>query len=244
MQRALNSGLITFFLFLAIVLVLFAINNNILYAYDLGSLIYLPSEDSNDVKIRHLITKYWDWAINVPGKNNIPEVSPFPIGICDIKDMGDVVFLVDPLKVPVSTSYTCTLSEGKALFFPLINSEYDVGLNDFEKASDNQLLENAKKDNERGTRTLKIDNTEISSNDIDKLHITSDFWNIETNYTNNQYGAKIGHWRAVVDGTFVYLKPLSPGHHEIQYSAAGVNAFNVPNPEVEITYKIDVVSVK
>ena len=240
-----NSGLIACLLLLATLLAFFAINNNILYGEDFDSLIYLPSEDHNDMKIRYLMTKYWDWSINIPGKNGTAGESPHPTGTCDIKDMGDVIFLVDPLKVPKDASYTCTLPEGKALFFPLINSEFDVGIRQFQNHTDDQLIQSAKKANERGSKTLKIDNINALEEDLDKLHITSDFWNIETNQTNNQYEAELGHYRAVVDGIFIYLKPLSPGHHEIRYSAAGWNdETNTPNPEVVITYKIDVVSVK
>ena len=99
-----------------IAFVLITFGQSILYGEDLTSLFYTPSNVPNSVSYGDLMTKYWDWWINVPNAPGAPPgTSPFPITECDIKDIGKVVFLVDALKVGHDTNYSCRLDEGKSL---------------------------------------------------------------------------------------------------------------------------------
>lgn len=228
------------YLILVSCLLLTTMRINVIYGENFTSYLYSPSEAPSEMSYGYLMTKYWDWWINVPSKPDSPNnESPFPISTCDVKDTGEVVFLVDALKVPKSMSYSCNLSEGKPLFFPLISSEYDQMVENYENATDQRLIDAAKEDNLRGTYELKIDGTIIPQEQLKKLQMTSPFWNISIVEPNNMYGAPIGHPRAVVDGIFAYVKPLSLGSHEIQYKVAEWNdATQLPNPEVIINYKI------
>jgi hypothetical protein len=212
--------------------------NRILYAEDLGSLFYSHSDSPKGMSYGNLMQKYWDWWVNVPKEPPISKSS------CYMKDIGNVVFLVDPLQLADTVNYTCKLPEGKALFFPLQTAESDHGVSsEYAKYTDDELIKSAKQENEGDTYTLMIDGKMIPRDYLKKLGMVSPFWNISISQEGNQYDAKTGNFRAVTDGVFVFLKPLSPGSHEIQYSAASTD-ISEENPtatrstEGKITYKI------
>ena len=218
--------------------------NNPLYGQNLTSLFYSTSDLHDDMSFSDLMQKYWDWWINIPNAPGAPPgTSPFPITECDIKDLGKVVFLVDALKVGHDTNYSCHLDEGKSLFFPLLTSEYDRGLEGYENATIQQLEDAAKQENTGDSATLRIDNKSIDPVFLNNLNTISLPWNITTNQTGNHYDAPVGNFTGVVYGNFAYLKPLDRGPHEIQIKASQTDK-TPENPEVlqssdvTITYKI------
>lgn len=224
------------------------VGQNFIYGQNLTSQFYSHMDELNGMSYGKLMTTYWDWWINIPSApGTAPGTSPFPITECDIKDIGKVVFLVDALKVGHDVNYACQLDEGKSIFFPLLTSEYDKGIEGYENATDQELADLARQENAGDSYSLKIDNQIIPIEFLKNLDTTSPFWNISTNQTGNHYDAPLGNFRGVVFGTFVFLKPFDKGTHEIEITASQTdksseNAEVLVTNSVKITYKINVMS--
>jgi hypothetical protein len=222
--------------------------HNIVYE-DLSYLFYSDSEVPSGMSYEHLITTYWDWWVNVPkATGGSSGITPIHLTKCGMKDFGKVVFLVDALQVANDTDYSCPLEEGKSLFFPLLTSEYDTGVENHENDTDQMLINATKQENSGDSATLKIDNKQVDPAYLNRLNRLSDFWNININESRNQYDAPTGSFRAVAYGNFVFLKPLDPGPHEIQITAGQTSrsplAQGTPTQSsaATITYKINVTS--
>ena len=206
------------------------------YGEDFTSLFYNITNSHNGLSFQNLMTKYWDWWINVPAKPGIPTSG------CVMKDIGNVLFLIDPLFIGKTVAYSCNIPEGKALFFPLVMSEVDPKVPEYKglNMTDTMMLAKAREENEGNSFKLVIDGRTIPESYLKSLRTNSPFWNITVLDKDNQYEAEVGSYRAVTEGNYVFLKPLSPGWHELHYEASSLR----DNPTAElstggiITYKI------
>ena len=87
---------------------------------------------------------------------------------------------------------------------------------------------------------VKIDGTEVPKQLIDNNRAQSPFWNA-TWKDKNQFESKAGTFRAVAEGFWLFLKPLSPGLHTVSYATSSPKySGNVPIGATEgsATYKI------
>ncbi len=75
--------------------------------------------------------------------------------------------------------------------------------------------------------------------DLSKYHFTTDFFNITYNELN-PYNAPAGTYRALIDGLFVFIKPLPLGIHEIKYSMLQITPTHDNDYASEITYKLNI----
>lgn len=192
--------------------------------------IYNLSNTPPGMSYGELMTKYWDWWINLSKK----QASECPIKVTDT-----VVFLADALKSHRELTCTYNLDEGKALFFPLIVAESDKGVEGYEQYSDEQLINASVQENEGGAFTLIIDGKEIPKEDIEKLKTTSPFWNLSI-LPGNQYQTENGTFRAVTEGIYVLVKPLSQGSHVISYDASSTKNDPPTNIRGKLTYNLSV----
>jgi hypothetical protein len=192
--------------------------------------IYNLSNTPPGMSYGELMTKYWDWWVNLPEKQ---------ASECPIKVTGTVVFLSDALKSHRELTCTYNLDEGKALFLPLIMSESDKGVEGYEQYSDQQLIDASIKENEGGSFILMIDGKEIPKEDIKKLQTTSPFWNLSI-LPGNQYQAENGTFRAVTEGIYVLVKPLSQGSHVISYDVSSTKDDPPTTIRGKLTYNLSV----
>ena len=203
------------------------------YADDFTSHIYNLNDTYQGMSYPDLMTKYWDWWINV---DSTPPDKPLPL--CQMKDIGDVVLLADPLqtgahgeadkKEPVE--FRCTLDAPKALFLPLVMSEYDATVPECGPPCTDAIMKTkAHQDNGDPTTVaasikLVIDNKTIPPKDLVKLRTAAEPWNISIVNKNNQYEIPLENesitTRAYTEGYYVFLKPLTPGSHVIYYEGA------------------------
>ena len=147
---------------------------NLSYAQDFGSLLYTPSNSPFGIPYGVWLAKYWDWWANIP-KVQSPTQQNYQ---CYMHDAGDVVFLVNPLKMSDEVTYSCKIPGGKALFAALVTAEYDNGTEGYEKATDKQLKDATIQDDNSNAFKVMLDGKVISSDAIRNLRAESPIWNI------------------------------------------------------------------
>jgi hypothetical protein len=203
----------------------------VVYAQDFGSIFYTPKDTPLGVPYGDWIKEYWDWWANYPMSQTPAEHKGRYQ--CFLNDIGNAIFLVDPLKMNVEETYSCNVPFGKPIFFSLVTSEYDTGVDGYEKATDKELLDSAKHDDDSNSFKLTVDGNIIPTEFIKSLRTESPFWNI-TIVPGNHYDSVPGIFRAVAEGFYIFLKPLSPGSHIVSYEASSPK----PAPQVSAVGKI------
>jgi hypothetical protein len=203
------------------------------YAQEFSSQFYSPSDSPFGITYGEWIAKYWDWWANIP-KSQTPTEVKYE---CFMHETGNVIFLIDPLKMNGDVSYSCKIPAGKALFFPLVTSEYDKGTEGYEQATDRQLIDAAKQDDNSNAFKVILDGKVISSEYLRSLRAESPFWNI-TIVSGNHYDSPPGVFRAVAEGFHVFLKPLSPGSHQLYFETSSPKSELQVSPGGRITYNL------
>jgi hypothetical protein len=206
---------------------------NLTYAQDFASLFYTPTDTPYGIPYGQWIVKYWDWWDNVPAAESPSEHTDKYQ--CFMHDVGNVTFLVDPLKMNTEKTYSCKIASNKAIFFSLVTSEYDTGIDGFEHATDKELVDSAKQDDNSNAFKLTIDGKVIPAEFIRNLRAESPFWNV-TIAEGNHYDSKPGTFRAFAEGFYIFLKPLPPGSHQISYEASSPKSDLQVSPGGKITY--------
>ncbi len=145
---------------------------------------------------------------------------------------GSAVFLVNPFRIS-NANYECTFTTSNSFFFPLFSEECDYA----DITNDDALRECVTANNQFAKGKVFIDGIEMT--DLSKYHFTTDFFN--TNLTsNNPFGSTPGTYRALMDGLFVFVKPLPSGNHEIKYSMVQIKPSHDNDYASEITYKLNI----
>ncbi len=176
---------------------------------------------------------WWQWYVSIPDARTHPGFVYSPEK-CGLNQAGPVWFLVDKAESG-SEVRSCEIPFGKAIIFAVLSGECDFG--DIEEKTDAALLRCASEGNDY-TQALGtwIDNVPLKN--IESYSITTPFFNI-TMPENNIFDEPSGKYRSVINGYFVFLKPLSIGNHTIRF----VDTVNNPqkpdyNHQKDTSYKI------
>jgi hypothetical protein len=153
-------------------------------------------------------------------------------GNCYSIEYKSVIFLTSPFSIP-RANYECSFTTSNSYFFPLFSEECDyesiTGLENLKKC----VLEN----NNFARGKVFINGTEIHN--LSGYRFTTDMFKI--NFTSmNPYGATPGSYDALIDGLFVFIKPLPVGTHELKYSIVQIKPNHDNDYAAEITYKLHV----
>jgi hypothetical protein len=180
--------------------------------------------------------KWWKWVLEIPKPMN----PLFDANPCDVNQHGDFFFLAGVFETSGHIERTCTIPEGKAIFFPVYNTFQtygDLPNGDPDPDSPDNLegaIEVVRGNVDQATNLkASVDGTNINVNKLRSLTIPFEF----TLPPDNIYGLTdplLGPWEAVADGYWVALRPLSVGNHEISFSASQ------PSLNVDVTYHIAV----
>jgi hypothetical protein len=180
-------------------------------------------------------TAKWDqWFISMPQQTNAADD---PTGkFCAVNQNGPVWFLAGT--TGGSAERTCTIPTGKAILFPVVNSECSYIENPTAK-TESDLISCAKQDNNRATNLqATLDGHKLQQ--LEKYRVVSPL--VEVTFPNNNlFGVAPGHSKMIVDGFYVFLQPLSKGNHELHFSS-----FTPPaspggqNYVVDVTYHLKV----
>jgi hypothetical protein len=189
--------------------------------------------------------KWWQFVFSIPAANN----PLFYDDKCDVGQSGPVWFLTGKFCVNascatfLSVTRDCTAPAGKALFFPIANSEFDnLGIDP--PWTTDQLRQAAQAAQDTCTNmTCEIDGVAInglSPASTSPYRVTSpvfDYTIPDNNlfqFLGYNFGAQTVQG-AVADGIFLMLPPLPVGHHVIHFTAAFNYGF-----AFDITYNLTV----
>ena len=163
-------------------------------------------------------TSWWKWALGTPASVN-PLIDK---GGCEVNQAGRVWFLAgnpfstDPIK------RTCTVPVGTALFFPMINLIYGAFLNDSPETRTEAFVR-SQVSCEPATITASIDGVPVK--DPTQYFETSPLFDLQLPEDNLfELGADVIPQLllspSVDSGYYLFVRPIEPGVHEIQWNAA------------------------
>jgi hypothetical protein len=155
--------------------------------------------------------KWWDWVTSIPTQIN-PGMDPNGRN-ANMKQKEQVWFLAGSFPGEGFPSRKCVISEDKSVLFPVVNYE----INTYEKpeiTTKSEMLEDVINDID-GILEMKVT---IDGIDIPCFRIKSDpdVFSL-TLAEGNCLGLPCGTIDVAADGYWVFLKPLPPGKHEIEF---------------------------
>jgi hypothetical protein len=202
-----------------ILLGLLAISSaNFVIADKLNPHIYSTSSAPYGIPYQQWTAKFWQWLYSLPASQH-PRENYTP-DKCANGQHGPVWFLDAPLSG--KQDRTCTIPAGKSILAAVLNGECDVG-DPNTRHGDQDLRKCASEGNDYAVVSGTLDGVKIKN--LDRYRTDSGFYNI-THRADNFYGLPGGVYRAITNGFFVFLEPLSPGKHDLQLSVSVSNPIN------------------
>jgi hypothetical protein len=188
---------------------------------------------------------FWQWVLGVPANNRQthPRINPLMDSTgeqCADHQIGDVWFLAGSWIGSVNRS--CTIPAGKSLFVPLINNVYVGFLTDPPEQRTEQFARAQAACTEAAVISVSIDGQEVSnptSYFTGTSGSQSPAFNVQMPYGTAQDGPgnlleslgykikQVQEWflsPSAEQGYYLFLNPLSPGPHTLQWKASGCTA--------------------
>lgn len=179
--------------------------------------------------------KWWQWNMGMPNATHLRE--NFDSKNCNMDQDGPVWFLPDGLNGKEVRS--CTIPSDKAVLVPLLTGNCDDD-NPQSPMSDEDLIKCASEGGDYSTISATLDGVPLKN--LSEYKISSPYFNM-TVPKDNVFKNIPGTYRAVSDGWYVFLEPLSQGTHELNLVTSVINPINEEfNYSSELTYLINVES--
>lgn len=198
---------------------------------------FAPNSKPFGKTFREWSAEWWQFVLSFPASEN-------PIGDisgekCMVGQRGPVWFLLGTGGGTVNRR--CTVPEGKALFFPVLNL---VDVNVANQTAEELRAEIGPCVDAVTSLSVTVDNKPIQ-NLQNRARVRSKVFEI-TLPEGNLFGIDAGVYSPVVaDGFYVMLKPLSVGQHTVRFSGAIAGCPFSPTPfELDVTYELDVKAVR
>jgi len=173
--------------------------------------------------------KWWQWALSIPKTNN--PLTDTNGSYCAEGQSGPVWFLAGTSGKINSIKRRCSVPCEKAILFPVIVTELSFAEVPTIR-TDQELIDTASRDIKEYT-LLKVSLDGVEIGELYKYRIKFGPFDLLLP-TNNIWGLDPGVTRAVSDGYWVFLKPLSIGDHQLYLH--GIE----PHFETEVTYYLTV----
>jgi hypothetical protein len=175
--------------------------------------------------------KWWQWNMGMPKASHLRE--HFDPEKCDMNQEGPVWFLPDGLSGKEFRS--CTIPSDKAILVPVLTGNCDND-NPQSPMSDADLLKCASEGGDFSVVSASLDGIPIKN--LKESKVPSPYFNL-TVPKDNVFNNIPGTFRAISDGWYVFLKPLSQGTHELRLFTNVANPYhNELNYASELTYNI------
>lgn len=205
--------------------------------YDLDDPKFITKEMSPfNVTYGEWITKWWQWNAIFPFDGH-PRDS-FSSEKCNLNQDGPVWFLPD--KLTGKEERTCNIPAGK---FVLIGINTGIGWDDSinQILSDSDIRDIAKEGQEGATVIVDINGTK--SKIIMNNRVESPFFNLtvseNSGLINECDGCRVGTFKAISDGYFLFYGPLDPGEYELKYDYdTSKNPIEVLRQGASVTYHL------
>ena len=176
--------------------------------------------------------RWWQWIFSIPEINH-PSLD-LTGEKCAIGQEGPVWFLTQTFGGPAER--TCTIPAGKAVLIPIITGECDY-LNTPDVTSESGLLGCAIEGNEGAVMEFTIDGRRLQN--LENYRVHSQIFDL-TITPNNPFRSTPGTTKAIVDGFYVFLEPLSPGKHDIHFTGTIVDVTGPYSYATDVTYHLTV----
>jgi hypothetical protein len=170
--------------------------------------------------------KWWEWNLAFP-KSEHPNVN-YSDAKCSMGQKADspVWYLVQPYPGEEPNYVrSCTIPQGKAIITAMQAGDCNYGA--LKTKTDEALIDCAKRGNEGTVITVKVDNKTYNEYENGR-RVSSDFFNVTVIPKNIMDYSEVGKFKAMVDGYYIFLKPLPPGKHVVEYN---FDTKNPTNPE-------------
>lgn len=192
--------------------------------------------------------EWWQWAVGVPPATN-PLLDATGAN-CAERQVDDTWFLAGSFIGPVERN--CTVPPGKALFFPLINIAFFAFLNDPPEQQTEAFVRENGSCTEPAVLSANIDGKPIGNLQRFTTGVSgsqSPLFNVQMP-PDNLFGARTGGAfgrgsqpipelvlsPSAEEGFYLYVEPLAPGDHTIEWLATGCTEGNEQN----ITYNLTI----
>lgn len=154
---------------------------------------------------------WWQWHISLPKSENPKNVS---VTSCPVLNNGQVTFIDH--RLVGNYEFSCNIPANTAVLTTILSGESDTDeVGNDEKA----MLGSAKGGGDLSSTAVTLDNVSLKGYDD---RITTKFFNI-TIPKDNIYDASEGTFKSVVDGYFLFLKPLPKGEHNVNIKVEVAN---------------------
>lgn len=191
---------------------------------------------------------WWQWALSIPVPADDPESHPWfdQTGVnCGRDQSGSVFYLVGVVNESgTAVRNDCVVPPGKALFFPVLNVEWDTA----DGTPQDQLrtmVQGYMSSADESNMVAEVDGvpiTNLANYRISKWESPRPYFEITIPDQNmyQYFGCTVcteGRYTAVGDGYYLMLAPLSVGSHTVHF----VGGFGDPyNFALDITYNLTV----
>jgi len=175
-------------------------------------------------------SKWWQWLLSIPKESN-PGIDATGEKFDAHQNASDVVFLVGTFGGSAKRNYTIPTS--KSVLFPIINFTTSY-IEEPDLKTESELKSRAKRDiDDIVNKEATIDGMEVQN--IEKYRVQSPIFDL-TYPENNVFELSSGTSRAISDGYWVFLKPLSPGMHNIHVAGSCSSG----KTQVDVTWHLNV----
>jgi hypothetical protein len=184
------------------------------HASDVNPSVYPTDSSPFGTHYKDWIAKWWQWNVGIPASQHPRDhYSPEK---CTVNQNGSVWFLPDILTGKEDRS--CTIASDKGILVPLLTGECENS--EGQPQTDVELKQCSMAGDEFGAISATLDGKSIEN--LNTYRTDTGFFNI-TIVKDNIFDTPTGTYRATADGFFVFLKPLSPGNHELHLKTSVTN---------------------
>jgi hypothetical protein len=201
--------------------------------------VFAPDSQPFGLSYGQWSVRWWEWVLSIPTSAN-PAADNATTGagvFCGVGQQGPVWNLagvfsnLSPLPVPTRT---CSVPEGRAILFPVINGECSVA-----EGTPEAQLRSCAISQLQPVDVLQAELDGVPIGDLDDFVFQTPlftFWLPQDNVIGVSGGPLTTH--SVADGFFVMLKPLSVGNHTLHFKGGitGPGGFII-----EATYHLHIV---
>jgi hypothetical protein len=201
---------------------------------DVLSLVASPDSRPQNLTYGDWGAKWWQWIFSIPSSQN--PLSDTTGERCTLNQNGTVWFLVGTFGG--SATRQCTIPAGTSLFFPLLNGECSIAGGDGTNEQELRSCAKAQMDKVTSLKAI-VDGVQIP--DLQKYRAQSQLYTLPLP-NDNIMGLEPGSTPSIAEGYWIFLKPLSPGNHEITFggSAGNPSVTSSMNFVTEVTYHLTI----
>jgi hypothetical protein len=202
---------------------------------DSDSIVAPPNSNAYGNKFSEWSAEWWQFVLSIPASGN-PLLDPDG-SQCVPGQRGPVWFLVGSFD---GSTRTCSIPEGTALFFPVINV---VDVNTTNQTAKQLRAETAPCLDAVTSLSVVVDGVPVR-NLAKKFRVRSEVFAI-TLPADNLFGIDAGTYSpAIDDGFYVMVNPLSVGPHTLHFEGASDGCTLLGGPfSVSVIYDLTVVPV-